>query len=142
MNKTHYIMVADSGLAKIYKSSAALDALQLVYEQANPAGRKIRSELDADRPGIQRNSIGGTHGLGGDSDTHRHESELFARELCNFLQKEHQDGRYDNLMLVAPPHFLGYLRQHLGKECQQILGKTVNKDLVRSSTEDILAHLV
>jgi len=142
MSKTHYILVADSGMAKIYKTDAALDALELVHEQANPAGRKTRTELETDRPGMQRNSLGGTHGLGGDTNTPRHESGQFARELCKFLQKEHQVGNFDSLMLVAPPHFLGDLREHLGKECQQTLAKTVNKDLVRSSTKDILAHLV
>ena len=45
-------------------------------------------------------------------------------------------------MLVAPPHFLGELRQHLSKECQHVLGKTVNKDLLRADSKEIIAHLV
>ena len=142
MKLTHYILVADSGKAKIFKSDASLGALELVHEQANPAGRLTRTELDSDRPGTQRNSIGGTHGLGGDDNSHHHESEVFACELCKYLQTEHQVGNYNSLMLVAPPHFLGELRQHLSKECQHVLGKTVNKDLLRADSKEIIAHLV
>jgi protein required for attachment to host cells len=142
MKKTHYILVADSGMAKIYKAETPLATLELVHEQANPEGRKTRSELDSDRPGMQRKDAGGSHGLGGDSNSQQHESEQFARTLCKLLQSEHQAGKYSGLMIAAPPHFLGNLRHHLSKECQHALGKTVNKNLLRSDDKGIIAHFV
>lgn len=142
MKKTHYILVADSGAAKIYKAENGLKTLELVLEQANPAGRKTKAELESDRPGVQRNDGGGTHGFGGDNNPHQHESEQFARSLCKLLQTDHQDGKFSDLMIAAPPHFLGDLRAHLSKDCQKVLGKTVNKNLVRSDDKGIIAHFV
>ena len=53
-----------------------------------------------------------------------------------------QAGRFTSLLIAAPPHFLGDLRQHLSKDCQQIVGKTVNKDLLRSDDNGIIAHFI
>lgn len=141
MKATNYILVADSGQAKIYKSDSSLDALELVAEYENAAGRLTRSELDSDRPGIQRNSMNGAHGLGGDKNTHQHEADVFALDLCKQLHAAHLAGEFKELMIAAPPKFLGSLRQHLGQDCQNVLIKTVNKDLVRSDKKAVLSHL-
>lgn len=140
MKKSHYILVADSGAAKLYRAEGALKDIELVHERSNPAGRKMRSELDSDRPGQQRNDGGGMHGLGGDSDTPRHESEAFARELCRLLEREREAMKFSDLMIAAPPRFLGELRQHLSEGCLKVLGQTIHKDLVRMPADDILSH--
>jgi protein required for attachment to host cells len=140
MKKIHYILVADAGAAKLYRTEGGAAALELAHERSNPAGRKTRTELDSDRPGVQRNRIGGSHGLGGDKDPHRHESEQFARELCHMLQREFAAGHFTDLMIAAPPHFLGELRQFLSPDCQKALGTTLHKDLLRIDPKDLLAH--
>jgi protein required for attachment to host cells len=140
MKKIYYILVADSGAAKLFRAEGGLNALELVQEQANPEGRKTRSELESDRPGQQRNDSGGMHGLGGDSDAQQHERAKFARSLCTLLQSEQQAGKFTNLLIAAPPHFLGDLRQHLSKDCLRVLGKSVNKNLLRVGEKDVIAH--
>jgi protein required for attachment to host cells len=140
MKKTYYILVADSGTAKLFRAQGGLNNLELVHEQSNPEGRKMRGELESDRPGQQRNDQGGAHGLGGDTNAHRHESDQFARELCGLLHREHEAKKFTDLLIAAPPHFLGDLRHHLSGDCQKVLGKEVHKDLVRADTSDILAH--
>ncbi|HEY0963025.1 MAG TPA: host attachment protein [Pseudomonadales bacterium] len=140
MRKNHYVLVADSGAARLYRSEDDLDNLQLVLERANPAGRKTATELDSDRAGQQRNTIGGMHSLAGDHDPQRHESGQFARELCALLQQEHRQGHFTHLCVAAPPQFLGELRTHLSDDCRKVLVKTANKDLLRSDVRDIAAH--
>lgn len=140
MNKGYYVLVADSGAAKVYRAEADLGDLQLVHERANPAGRKMPGELESDRAGQQRNTIGGMHSLAGDHDPQRHESEQFARTLCELLQHERQNGRFTDLLIAAPPKFLGELRAHLSDDCSKALVRTVHKDLLRSDTRDIAAH--
>ncbi|MEY4642894.1 MAG: hypothetical protein RLZZ227_2888 [Pseudomonadota bacterium] len=135
-----YILAADSGGAKLYSAQGGKGELALVQQIDNPAGRKMRSELDADRPGQQRNDGGGMHGLGGDRDSQQHESERFARLLCRLLHEEYLAGKFSDLMIAAPPHFLGELRQHMSADCYKVLGRSVNKDLLRSDAQDILQH--
>lgn len=140
MKKTYYILVADAGAAKLYRTEGGSGTPELAHERSNPAGRKTRSELESDHPGMQRNSIGGAHSLGGDNDAQRHESEQFARELCSMLKREHGAGKFTDLLIAAPPHFLGELRQHLSADCQKVLGKTLHKDLLRTDPKNLLVH--
>ena len=142
MENSVYVLVADSGGARIFTAARQLDDLTLVYEKDNPEGRKARSEIDSDRPGTQRNDSSGSHGLGGDKDAHRHASEQFASSLSESLHKDHLAGKFSNLMIIAPPQFLGSLRQHLHRDCAKILSKTIAKDLQRADTATILSHLV
>lgn len=141
MDKPTYIVVADSAEARIYSADEKLETLSLVQEYSNPEGRKQRADMDSDRPGVHRNDSGGSHGLGGDRDSHKHQSEEFARQLAKRLGKSRTAEDFAQLMLVAPPHFLGKLRQHLDVECAKSVVRTVNKDLVRADDADLLAHL-
>lgn len=140
MSKIRYILVADSGSARLFSSESTGEALQLVHQQDNPAGRKTASELESDRPGSNRNGSYGYHGLGGDRDPQRHQAEEFAAVLARMLHYARQDQQFDELLIAAPPKFLGELRQHLSADCQKVLGRTLDKDLVRSTSAEISAH--
>ncbi|MGA0805182.1 MAG: host attachment protein [Pseudohongiellaceae bacterium] len=138
---TTCILVADSGAAKLYLADKRLTDIDLLEEVENPEGRLTRSELASDRPGVQRNDGGGNHGLGGDRNPQEQANDRFARTLCGKIHALHQAGRIHELKIAAAPHFLGLLRQHLPKDCQNILAKTVNKDLLRADTSTLAAQL-
>lgn len=139
---TTCVLVADSGAAKIYVADSKLTDIDLLEQIDNPEGRLMRGELSSDKPGQQRSGGGGNHGLGGDKDPHQQASDRFARSLCEHLHKLHQTRRFHDLRIAASPQFLGLLRQHLAKDCQSILSKTVDKDLVRVDKAGLAAHLV
>lgn len=140
MGKIRYLLVADAGAAKLFRHEAHSQKLELIHSEDNPAGRKMASELESDRPGSMASGRGGYHGLGGDRDPHRHESEKFAAALADQLKQAHQDGQFDELMISAPPQFLGELRSKLSADCQKALARELNKDLIHASDEDVLAH--
>lgn len=140
MQQTIYLVVADSGQANIYRTDANLASLEQVQQQIHPSSRLTRSELDSDRPGSQTSGAGGHHNLGGDKNSHQHEGVEFAHSLCKYLHSEHQAGKFTQLMLAAPPHFLGELRKQLHTDCLKILGKTVNKNLLRAGEQSIVEH--
>lgn len=56
---------------------------------------------------------------------YEHENEIFSRKLGDYLEKAHNDHRYEQLYLVAAPKFLGLLRDNLNKE----VGKAVEEEL-------------
>ncbi|MDT8397795.1 MAG: host attachment protein [Pseudomonadales bacterium] len=141
MKKISYVLVADGGRAKILQSDGHLKDFAVIYEQVNFRGRQSRSDIDSDRAGMQHSGGGGFHSYAGDNDSHRHETEEFARELCKILQTARQAGKFDSLIIAAPPHFLGNLRQHLSQDCQNCLVKSLDKDLVQASVAELAEHL-
>ena len=46
-------------------------------------------------------------------DLHKYEAEIFARELCYFLEKAHAAQEFQNLFLVTGPHFMSLLEIRL-----------------------------
>jgi protein required for attachment to host cells len=134
-----YILVADLGRAKIYKSETPVKALELVFDQVNFQGKKKPSEIYSDKAGGQHSGFGGYHNFAG--ERRNNEDDRFSRELANMLKNEYQAGKFDVLALISPPHFLGKLRQNLDKECQKIVIRSIDKDLLRMTEQDIINHL-
>lgn len=58
-----------------------------------------------------------------------HATDLFAKRVCDYLDKARNDHRYDKLVLVAPPKFLGTLRRSLDKEVAKRVVGEMPKDL-------------
>jgi len=139
---TLYILVADSASAKLFKAHKPLKSLELVFDQNHLQGRQKRSDFDSDRAGLRISTAKGYHSFAGDKDSHKHEEEEFARRLGDVLKSEYQRGKFDQLIIVAPPHFLGFIRQHLSKDCMSVLVKSINKNLVKQPETELIAQLV
>ncbi len=140
MQQAIYLVVADSSQATIYLTDKSLSTLEVVEQQQHPSSRLTRSQLDSDKPGSSNAAGRGYHSLGGDSNSHEHESSEFARSVGKFLHSEHLAHKFGHLLIAAPPHFLGELRQHLSDDCQKVLGKTVNKNLLHVGVAEMVEH--
>lgn len=115
MEKNYYILVADSDAAKLYSAQDALLTGMTLVEESR------------------------SHGTGGDH-SHHSGSDPFARNLGQLLHNHHHAGKFTDLMIAAPPHFLGEVRKHLSKDCEHALGKSVHKNLVHSDVKSIIDH--
>ena len=58
-----------------------------------------------------------------------HSARTFAREVGRYLDQARNEHRYDQLVLVAPPKFLGALRKELHKEVEKLVVDELPKDL-------------
>lgn len=147
MTKTICVAVADSASARIFSTNPGFTKLEELQDFANPEARLRDTETETDRPGQQKfggekfNNQEGSQNYDGDRSNQRHLSRLFAVELANFLDRERAAGNYDELIVAAPPEFLGDLRNHLSDECKKVMKKQIDKHLVRESSKDILARL-
>lgn len=135
-----YILIADNSRAKIFRTHIPLESLEMVFEEVNIQGRKKPGDIYSDKAGTQQSGSGGFHSFAGERQSH--EEIKFSKKLCSLLNKEYQAGEFSKLMLIAPPHFLGELRKHLGHECKDVLLKTIDKDLVNLSEKDIMANIL
>ncbi len=97
---------------------------------------------DSASAGFQKSGTQGYHSFAGDKDSHKHEEEKFAKSLGDILQSEYHGRKFDELIIVAPPRFLGDIRQSLSKDCMSVLAKTINKNLVKQTETEVIAQLV
>lgn len=138
---TFWIVTAESARARIFKTASLIKEPVEVMDLAHPASRLKEGDLVADRPGRSQGSAGGgRHGMA-NGDAHNHELEIFAREIADKLEQARQEGRYDKVILVAPPAFLGTLRQALSGQVEKLVERSLDKNLVSATPEEIRAQL-
>jgi len=122
-----WIVAADSGRAR-FLQVAGRDRLVEIASLLNPEARLDERDLTTDAHPRFR----GTAGPGSDrqeTSAQEHATELFAKRVGDYLGRARIDRRYDELVLVAPPKFLGALRHSLDKEVAKRVVDERPKDL-------------
>lgn len=145
--KKKWILIANRAEAKVLEADWRIDHLEVVKDIPFPDGRKQNREIDADVYGTRFSSIagrgnnssvhgGGTpsrqqkHGLNRHEESTEHKANVFAKKLCNLLHDGRTHNEYDELILVAEPHFLGRIRSFLDKETANHVITSVNENWV------------
>ena len=77
------------------------------------------------------------HSTSADVSPTQHESEHFAERLRDYLDRAHGERRFDKPWIVAPPAFLGILREKFGKQLHDALELEVNNDVPTHSPDQI-----
>lgn len=138
-----WVVIADGSRARICarKAHAQLVEMQTVE---HPAGRAKARDLVTDGQSLAFASVGGArHGTAADNSPKDHEQENFAREIARRLEEGRSGNRFDELVLVAPPAFLGMLREQLSGPLAKCVVQSLAKDLTNAKLEDVqksLAH--
>jgi protein required for attachment to host cells len=133
-----WIVAADSSRAR-FLQVAGREQLLEIGGLANPAGRMDDRELITDahprfsgHGGMGKPGGRATSGPGSDrqeTSAQEHATDLFAKRVGDYLDKARIEHRYDELVLIAPPEFLGRLRKELDKEVKKLVADEVPKDL-------------
>lgn len=131
-----WIVVVNRTEAKFYTYYNHRNSdLKFVTKIENPRGRLKAQEIDADKPGIFSSLL--TYGprlVKKQTPTQR-VAEEFAKEVAEFMENCRTKQMFDNLIIVAPPAFLGELRQKLSGPLKKIVKKEIAKDLVPDMSE-------
>lgn len=139
IRKRLYILVADNAQARLLKATTPVRELEEIGTFEHEAGRRKDSELYTDRPGGNHANSSAYHTYAREREDP--DEERFARKLAEVLGKARHAGKFDGLVLIAAPHFLGTLRRYLGKECQEAVLASVDKDLVHRNDEAIIQQI-
>ena len=125
--------------------------LEEIQDFVNPKGRMNDRELRTDaharfngHGGVGKAGSGRTGGPANDREEMSQaeiEAENFSREIGRFLDKARTDHRYDRLLLIAPPRFLGMMRKQLGKEVEKLVQEEIDKDLSWFDVREIERYL-
>lgn len=122
-----WIVAADSSRAR-FLQVAGPERLVEVESLLNPDARMDERELTTDAHARFR----GSAGPGSDrqeTTAQEHATDLFAKRVGDYLEQARHQGRYDELVIVAPPKFLGALRGELGKEVEKLVVDELPKNL-------------
>lgn len=142
MKKTVWVVVANRGVARLFQASQPTGGLQEMDAFIHPEARLHDQDLVSDRPGRGFERAGpGRHAEEPDSTVAEVETGNFALELARFLLKGRNEGRFDALMLVAAPAFLGSLRDHLDGQVRDRILLEVAKNLVHLDAAAVRAYL-
>lgn len=137
-----WVLVADSSRARIFSKNGR----EPFREEAgfiHPESRLHEQELTSDLPGSDGggNSSGQRHGKGSRVSPKRHEAITFSKQVADHLEAARADGRFGRLLIVAPPAFLGLLREHFTPALGTLVTQEINKNLVQLKADQLRAQL-
>ena len=138
-----WVVVADSSRARVFTVQTPRGPLQELESLVHPEGRLHEQDLTTDLPGraFDSSGDGGRHAMGQSVAPKEHEIQKFAKHVSERLEAARIEGKYDKLILVAAPKFLGQLRQNLSASAAALVFQEIAKNLSQHDAADIRRHL-
>lgn len=141
MKKPTWILVADRARARIFETGVE-DSLTEVACFAEPEARAAESTLTTHRPPTVNESMGfARHSIEPHTPLRDKITAHFARLLCDALDAGRNEGRFEQLVLVAPPRFLGALHKALDEGLRQRVVREIRHDLTELPPRDLKERL-
>ena len=137
-----WIIVADSSRARFFATSQKGVPMNELSDMTHIEGRLHERDEVSDRQG----GIAGGHGEGdhtfeAPTDLKHHEMVVFARQIADRLETGRVHHDFDKLILVAPPAFLGVLRDTLNDRLRDLVYESLDKHLVTADEATIRNHI-
>lgn len=140
--KTTWVVVADSARARVLASQGKLRPFSNVEQLVHGESRLRDTEQISDRPGRSFDSFGaGRHSMEAPTEPADQEAVRFAATIAERVHKGRVDNDFDELVLVAPPRFLGFLRKALDKESTALVRAELDKEFSLLDDEEIRRRL-
>ena len=143
-NPVTWLLVCNASKARLYAMHKVrvfrepnAKNLHLVNEFAHEESRMKNVELKSDRDGEF-----GSGTFVEATSAKQHEAEQFALELIHTLEAGRKDGHYRDLIIIAPPAFMGLLNKHMHNEMNKLVNKKIEKDYTQKNPNDLMENLV
>lgn len=131
---TLWVVVANSSSAEIFSINGR--EIKKIEHLDFPQGRQKGDKIFSDKAGRSFDRHGASrHALGTEVDLHMQGQQTFARQVAASLEKGKNGNLFSKLALIAPPQFLGELRNMLSDQVKKIIYKEINKDIPAAQTE-------
>jgi protein required for attachment to host cells len=133
-----WILVADSARARLFSLGAGATRLEEIGDFINAAARTPGHELEHAQPSRVHDRLGySRHAIDARTPPRMKAAAQFAEVLKAALERGHADLRFRNLVLIAPPRFLGVLNGTLGARLCEMVVLRVSKNLTRRPANEI-----
>ena len=139
--KLTWILVADSSRARIFKAEKG-SLIQEIEDLAHPEGRLHEQDLTSDLPGKDADRNGtGKHAFQDQIEPKEQEEIDFAKRIARHLDESYNANKFEQLMVISAPSFLGTLRRQFSDEISQRICFELDKNITMHSADDIRNHL-
>lgn len=144
------VIVADQSEARFYDTQSPGGQLQLAGRLVDPAAHLHDRDLKSDRSGRvferagvagRRRGAGAHHATSGERGPRKTQAQRFARRIVSELEEARRENRFDSIILMASPAFLGLLRDALPAALRATVAAEIHKDLVHQAASVVRAHL-
>ncbi|TAK62152.1 host attachment protein [Methylobacter sp.] len=139
--KLTWIVVADNTRARIFTADTPSSTLEEIEDLSHTGGRLHDREITSDLPGKIKSADGGGHAFEQPTDPKKHEADNFAHRIAQYLEDAHNKNRFEQLIIVAAPSFLGMLRNHLQEQLKKLVRLEIDKEITTLSAADIRQYL-
>ena len=139
--KSTYILVADNSRARIFTADAPASPLAEIEALAHTEGRLHDRDITTDLPGKIKGEGSVGHAFEQPTDPKKHEADVFAHRLAHYLEDAHNANKFEQLLIIAEPSFLGLLRNCLPEQVKKSVCFELDKNITTQSADDIRKHL-
>lgn len=137
-----WIVMADGSRARIVTRRTEEPGFDVIAAFASSDAHAPSRELGADRPGRSRESAASAHhAIEPRHDLHGERKTAFIRSVAEHLNRAAAERAFHDLVLFAPPHCLGELRNRLDATTTHKIKATFPKDLTKLPIAELPAHL-
>ena len=141
--EANWVVVADRAIARVFEQlDGPGSELRSVTTLRHPESRERMSDEVTDGAGsFAGGGIAGAES-GEPQKDHRHQTaEVFAKEVAQYLEAARQRREFGQVTLVAPPLFLGTLRDALSAPLTKLVGHELHKDYTHLNGDQLRTHL-
>lgn len=137
-----WILVADAAKARLFELHRKGDNPVEIACYTCPDGRSPgRHPTHGRLPRVQEGNSPIRHAIEPKTSLRDKHAQQFADTLGAIVRQGRQEGRYGRLILVAPPRFLGALRESLDEQTAACVVGEVRHELLALSPAELRTHL-
>jgi len=140
--KPIYVVVADNVHARIFTVKTLSSPLEEIETLTHLEGRLHDREMTSDFPGKIKGNGKMGHAFEQGTDPKQNQSDKFARQIVNYLEDAHNTNKFNQLLLIAEPSFLGLLRKNFSEPIRKLVALELDKNITTHSIGDIRKYLV
>ncbi len=134
---TTWVLLADATLAKVYERKAHSKTFKLHHELEHPEGRSKVHDLVTDHSG--KYGAGSATGMFvQDHNPKDNENTQFVLQIVQALEHARATNQFDQLIIIALPHFYGLLEQHLSEQLHKKVVRHITKDYLHLPEKELL----
>jgi len=140
-SKVTWILILDGAQARVLENRGPGTGLKPVKGMSFSEKPLMAQEIVSDRPGRAFASAGTQRSaMEPRTDPVQHREAEFVRSVADALQRRHQKGQFERLVIAAAPSALGDLRPLLGDNVKRTVIAELHKDLINTPKAELDSH--